>query len=383
MDSQNVELHPAVSQDRYGIVSAIVALDTTIPISSRAVYAALCAHADAAGFLEISHARIASYFGRSRPWAVAALQPLEAAGYLVHRRRYISGRQTISVYQLADGDLARATRRRRQQPASHPSSNIPDTGVTCVAVPTQFSDTEQVLQINNNPFKPKLVDANDAIKPISPTWSPSSEDCDYVRVVAPDLDIAFFVEHFRVSCVAHGYRYIDYGSAFRMWALRHQAASRKKPISSPKPIPSQLTEANIPSAVPKEQIAPDQEPTPPTHLPDEIAHVLRMTAGSHDMSVIRRLLPSLIPLTPCGADEPIRLQATTSPAFGTAQRHAHTLLLAFRRAGFAASNVEIYSPRERFTSGKSHPRSTTKCFTHIFESQADAAKAGRFGASNE
>lgn len=193
-------------------------------------------------------ATIAQSLGRTRTWALAALDRLSAAG-LITRVRRRTGATGAWIYRLtgygSDGHIS-PDPGAETAPSAAPAPSGPD-------LKSQSSDSQPCLPADTeqNQFSDS-TSLSGASPPAPPTlndWQPSPADLAYANTQRPDLtDLTIITEKFRQSSRAQGRHHRDISAAWRLWLLRerktchHVSSSPFFGPGSPQPqIPAQIS----------------------------------------------------------------------------------------------------------------------------------------------
>jgi Helix-turn-helix domain len=229
---------------RWGTVAASVMRRPGLSVAAKAVYAALATYSDRHGWIWCRQSQIAGDLERSRTWVLAAIAELEAAGLLLHERRYVEGRQRASRYRLLDG-VKRFAAADGWADIDAPADGLADqeqeSDVNDSAVPPADSNhheedsdslsaagAREPNRIHEFPRK------EDVPQPVPADWVPTAADVGWAKARHPRLDVMGFTELFVLSCQAKGYCYADPSAGWRRWLIEPKG---RLPLLPSPPLP--------------------------------------------------------------------------------------------------------------------------------------------------
>jgi hypothetical protein len=214
---------------RWGTVAASVMRRPGLSIAAKATYAALATYADRHGWIWVRQSTLAAGLERSRPWVLAALADLEAAGLLQHDRRYVEGRQRASRYRLLDGLIRFAATDNqpgngadKDQPDD--SDQVSDVNDSGVSQPNTNHHEESSISLSAEGMRepdqsPDFPEREEQNGVVPADWMPTTADVTWATARHPRLDVLAFTERFVLTCQAKSYRYSDPSAAWRRWLI--------------------------------------------------------------------------------------------------------------------------------------------------------------------
>lgn len=175
-----------------------------------AVLAALSTYADEAGVCWPSQTTLAAKLKRSRPTVNRIVARLEAIGLIaVEHRSAANGGRLSCRYRLS---LTPPTLTHAQT-APDSSADSP-----CSAPSQEQLQTKQIPDSLSK--RERVASPSALIDEVPSDWSPSADDRVWAATRFPDADLDRHAELFVRRCQAHGYRYKDFGAAWRSWLLQ-------------------------------------------------------------------------------------------------------------------------------------------------------------------
>jgi cytochrome c553 len=244
-ETTETPMEPEELPARWGVVRAEWMFHPDVGTDELAMLACLATYLDRQGFCWPSQQTLATRLKKSRPWVIKVLNNLVGLGLIERtRRERRDGGLRSCLYRMAPPDMGGAAatpdvpKTDGTQSNGQPSvSACPERDRGCHGSDRNHDQTiqespslqgapearrEKAVPDFQKPARPQSL-----ARPVPTGWAPSAEDLAWAAVAHPGIDAAALTETFRNASIAKGYRYLDFGCAWRGWFANQERWSRE------------------------------------------------------------------------------------------------------------------------------------------------------------